>query len=267
MITFPNAKINLGLHVVSKRQDGYHNLETVFYPVKLADALEMVEADETVITFSGIPIGGSYRDNLVYKAWQLLQADYNVPPVRFHLHKVIPFGAGLGGGSADAAFALKMMNTHFSLQMNDARLKSFAAKIGADCSFFIQNKPVFAEGIGDEFSPVDIDLSDCEIVILKPDCFVSTPEAYRHVKPAQPAFDLKKIGELPLKEWKNTVVNGFEQSVFLQYPQIRKLKNILYENGAVYAAMSGSGSAVYGIFQDSPTNIDESIPDGVFIYR
>lgn len=266
MITFPNAKINIGLHVVSKRPDGYHNLETVFYPVQLADALELVEADEMQISFSGIPVGGKMEDNLVYKAWQLLQNDFNMPPVRFHLHKAIPFGAGLGGGSADAAFTLKMLNDHFKLGLSPQQLENYAAKIGADCSFFIQNNPVFAEGTGNEFSPVEIDLSAYKIVILKPKCSVSTPEAYKNIVPAKPKVNLKEISNWPVEEWKNVLVNDFEKSVFPRYPEIKKLKDFLYEEGALYACMSGSGSAVYGIFRHLPTDIDKYIPEGVFIY-
>ena len=266
MISFPNAKINIGLHVVSKRTDGYHNLETVFYPVQLADALEVVETRRRKFTFSGIPIDGAIENNLIYKAWKLLSEDFNIPPVHFHLHKAIPFGAGLGGGSSDAAFALKMLNDFFKLELTMAQLEKYASQIGADCSFFMHNKPLIAKGIGDQFSPLEIDLSAYQIIIVKPNVSVSTPEAYRNVAPAKPEFDLTTLPKLPVEEWKNEVKNDFENSVFLQYPQIKKLKDLLYSAGAVYASMSGSGSAVYGIFRHSPTNIDKLIPEGVFIY-
>jgi len=266
MIAFPNAKINIGLHVVSKRPDGYHNLETVFYPVKLSDVLEMVESQKITLTFSGIPIDGPPESNLIYKAWKLLNADFNIPPVHFHLHKVIPFGAGLGGGSADAAFALKMLNQYFSLQLELTQLENYAAQIGADCTFFIHNKPVFAEGIGNQFLPVNIDLSNYKIVILKPETGVSTPDAYRSIVPATPTFDLTKLNQIGIEEWKRIVINDFEKSVFPQFPEIERLKNILYERGALYASMSGSGSAVFGIFRHLPANFDKFIPEGVFIY-
>ena len=266
MISFPNAKINIGLHVVSKRTDGYHNLETVFYPVQLADALEVVETRRRKFTFSGIPIDGAIENNLIYKAWKLLSEDFNIPPVHFHLHKAIPFGAGLGGGSSDAAFALKMLNDFFKLELTMAQLEKYASQIGADCSFFMHNKPLIAKGIGDQFSPLEIDLSAYQIIIVKPNVSVSTPEAYRNVAPAKPEFDLTTLPKLPVEEWENEVKNDFENSVFLQYPQIKKLKDLLYSAGAVYASMSGSGSAVYGIFRHSPTNIGKLIPEGVFIY-
>lgn len=253
--------------MVSKRADGYHNLETVFYPVKLADALELVEASETSLTVSGLKIEGSAENNLVLKAYRLLEQDYRLPPVKFHLHKVVPFGAGLGGGSSDAAFALKMLNRFFGLNLSDFKLENYAGRLGADCPFFVQNKPRFAHGIGDRFEPISIDLQEYQIVIVKPEFAVSTPEAYRYVMPARPAFNLKEIGTLPVEEWKNVVKNDFEKSVFSQYPGIEKLKKQLYELGAVYASMSGSGSAVYGIFRHLPADLDRFLPRGIFIYR
>jgi len=267
MLVFPNAKINLGLNVVSKRADGYHNLETVFYPVKLADALELVEAGETSLSISGLTIDGNAENNLVLKAYRLLEHDYQLPPVKFHLHKVIPFGAGLGGGSSDAAFALKMLNRFFQLQLSDTSLENYAARLGADCPFFIQNKPVFAHGIGDRFEPVALDLHEYQIVVVKPGISVSTPEAYRNIVPAPASFNLRDISKLPIEEWKNVVKNDFEKSVFPQYPGIEKLKNQLYDLGAVYASMSGSGSAVYGIFRHLPADLDRFLPEGIFIYR
>jgi len=248
MIVFPNAKINIGLHVVAKRPDGYHNLETVFYPVKLSDALEMAESREPKLTTSGIEVDGPPENNLVLKAWQLLSNDFDLPPVHFHLHKNIPFGAGLGGGSADAAFTLKMLNDYFLLHLKNEELKRYAAQLGADCPFFIENKPAFATGAGDELQTIDLDLSEYKIVILKPGISVSTPEAYKNIQPKSPDFTLAHLPQLPLDEWKDTVINDFEKSVFPKYPEIKHLKEKLYELGAVYAAMSGSGSAVYGIF-------------------
>ncbi|WP_346862987.1 4-(cytidine 5'-diphospho)-2-C-methyl-D-erythritol kinase [uncultured Draconibacterium sp.] len=267
MISFPNAKINIGLNVVSKRKDGYHNLETIFYPVKLADALEIIPSEKTGFSSSGIQIDGEAENNLVFKAYKLLQKDFDLPPVKLHLHKVIPFGAGLGGGSADAAFSLKMLNEYFGLGISLEKLERYAAHLGADCPFFIQNKPTFASGIGDKFEPIKLDLSAFEIMIVKPNCSVSTPEAYRNIVPAPPKFNLKEIERLPIEDWKDIVKNDFENSVFPHYPEIEILKNQLYEMGAIYASMSGSGSAVFGIFRHLPTNTDKYLPKGIFIYR
>lgn len=267
MISFPNAKINIGLNVVSKRADGYHNLETVFYPVKLADALELVESEKTAFSSSGIQIDGALENNLVVKACQVLQQKFDLPTVHLHLHKIIPFGAGLGGGSADAAFTLKMLNDYFSLDLSHGQLEKYAAALGADCPFFIRNKPTFAHGIGDQFEPVELDLSAYEIIILKPEFSVGTADAYRNIVPQKSDFDLRKIAQLPIEEWKDQIQNDFEKSVFPQFPQIEFLKNLLYENGAVYASMSGSGSAVYGIFRHSPANLAKFTPPGIFIYR
>ena len=267
MIVFPNAKINIGLNVVSKREDGYHNLETIFFPVKLADALEFAEAEETALTTSGIKIDGELEQNLILKAYRLLQSDFNLPPLRFHLHKVIPFGAGLGGGSSDAAFTLKMLNEYFNLDLTQQKLELYAAQIGADCPFFILNKPTFATGIGNKFHNIELNLSDYEIVILKPDFFISTLEAYRNVIPRNPKFRLTEIIKTPVNDWKNLIVNDFEKSVIPKYPQIAELKQLLYDLGAGFASMSGSGSAVYGIFRHLPTDLEKKIPQGILLYR
>ncbi len=267
MITFPNAKINIGLNIVSRRPDGYHNLETIFYPVKLCDALEMVESEKTGLSVSGIEINASANDNLVLKAYHLLKNDFDLPPVQFHLHKVIPFGAGLGGGSSDAAFALKMLNEHFELGLSFTALKKYASRIGADCSFFISNQPAFASEKGDKLVPVELNLSPYHVVILKPGQSVNTSEAYRNVVPSEPDFDLRQLSKLPVEEWEKMVKNDFEKSIFKKVPEIGQLKKLLYESGAAYASMTGSGSAVYGIFRHSPTDIDKFIPDGIFIYR
>lgn len=267
MITFPNAKINIGLNVVEKRPDGYHNLETIFYPVKLCDALEVIEAEETSFSSSGIKIDSAPENNLVHKAYKLLCEDLNLPPVKMHLHKVIPFGAGLGGGSADAAFALKMLNDYFELGLTTNQLEDYATRIGADCPFFIQNKPTFAHGIGDQFKPVNLDLSAYEIVIVKPPFSVNTSQAYKNIVPVKADFNLLEIEKLPIETWKTVVKNDFEESVFPQFSEIENLKNKLYEAGAVYASMSGSGSALFGIFRHSPINLDKLLPKGIFIYR
>ncbi len=267
MIVFPNAKINIGLHVVSKRADGYHNLETVFYPVKLADALEMAETGKAGITFSGLPVGGDPQDNLIMKAYEFLRKDYELPPVQFHLHKVIPTGAGLGGGSSDAAFTLKMLNSQFKLNLSEERLKEYAVRLGADCSFFIDNKPAFAEGIGDLLYPAEIDLSDYHIVLIKPNVSVSTVQAYKNIVPARPQFNLKDLSAVPVEKWKDMVVNDFEKSIFPQFPEVQEWKEKLYDWGALYASMSGSGSAVFGIFRHLPVDLENKIPAGVFFSR
>lgn len=267
MIVFPNAKINIGLNVVSKREDGYHNLETIFFPVRLADALEFAEAEKTMLSTSGITINGDPGQNLVLKAYHLLQADFNLPPLHFHLHKVIPFGAGLGGGSSDAAFTLKMLNEYFTLGLTQQKLELYAAQIGADCPFFVLNKPTFATGIGNKFQNIELNLADYEIIILKPDINVSTPEAYKNVIPRNPKYRLTEIIKTPVSDWKNLVVNDFEKSIFPKYPQIAELKQLLYDMGAAFASMSGSGSAVFGIFRHSPINIENKIPRGVLLYR
>ena len=267
MIVFPNAKINIGLNVVSKREDGYHNLVTIFYPVKLADALEIADSAKTEFTLSGLPIDSAPENNLVYKAYSMLKKDFKLPELKIHLHKIIPFGAGLGGGSSDAAFALRLINEYCNLGLSISELKRYASQIGADCTFFIENIPAFARGIGDQLEPIDIDLSAYKIVIVKPQTSVNTINAYRNIKPAAPRFSLKELTKITIEEWKNFVVNDFEKTVSNSVPEIRFLKETLYEMGALYASMSGSGSAVYGIFRHLPADFDKSLPEGIFIYR
>ena len=259
MIVFPNAKINIGLHVVSKRDDGYHNIETIFYPVKMYDVLEFVISEETELSTTGIKIDGNTNDNLILKAYRILKHDFNLPEIKFHLHKVIPLGAGLGGGSSDAAFTLKALNSFFNLNISTEKLKYYAALIGADCPFFIDNKPAFANETGNKLSPINIDLTQYEIVILSPPVMVSTAEAYKNIVSAKPDFDLQDLCRLPIENWKETVVNDFEKYVFRTLPIVQNLKENLYEAGAIYASMSGSGSAVYGIFRHLPTNLKNYI--------
>ena len=253
MICFPNAKINLGLNVISKRADGYHNIETVFYPVNLCDALEIVPATEgkTVFNQTGIPIIGNPEDNLVMKVYNLLKKDFDLPEISIYLRKQIPVGAGLGGGSSDVAFMIKMLNDFAGLKLSVEQMEDYAGRIGADCPFFIQNKPVFAEGSGNVFSPVTVSLQDYNLVIAKPSVSVSTKEAYAKIKPQHPKVSLKEIIRLPIEEWKSRLFNDFEPGVFTQYPEIGEIKQRLYDEGALYASMSGSGSAVFGIF-DKP---------------
>ena len=253
MITFPNAKINLGLNITAKRPDGYHNLETVFYPVPIEDALEIhVQHNSTDKKFAlhqaGMEITGNAEDNLVVKAYLLLDKEFNLPPVDIHLYKHIPSGAGLGGGSSDAAFMLKLLNERFELKLTNEKLEEYAATLGADCAFFIKNTPTYAEGIGNIFSPLSLSLKGYQILLVKPDIFVSTREAFSLVRPHKPEYSLKEIITHPISEWKEQMVNDFETSVFPQYPVIGEIKEELYKNGAIYAAMSGSGSSVFGLF-------------------
>ncbi|GHV31913.1 4-diphosphocytidyl-2-C-methyl-D-erythritol kinase [Bacteroidia bacterium] len=253
MICFPNAKINLGLRVVSKRPDGYHNIETVFYPVPLCDALEIIpsETNETTFTQTGILVDGNPDDNLVMKALRLLEKDFDLPKIAIYLRKQIPFGAGLGGGSADAAFMLKLLNDFAGLGLSVEQLEKYAGRLGADCPFFIRNNPVFAEGIGDIFTPVEISLRGYYLVLVKPDIHVSTQEAYAGITPKQPSSRLTEIIRLPLSEWKTLMINDFEEGILARYPVIGDIKQALYDRGAVYASMSGSGSSVFGIFENN----------------
>lgn len=250
MLNFPNAKINLGLNVISRRSDGYHNLETVFYPVKVNDALEVIESDTLSFETSGIEIPGFANENLCLRAYDLLKKDFDLPPVKIHLHKQIPIGAGLGGGSSDAVFFMQIMNEKFELGLEISQMEVYARKLGADCAFFVQNKPVYAFGKGDEFEAVNFDLSTYFMVLVMPPVHVSTGEAYRGVKPNKPERSLKELIELPVEDWKATIRNDFEESVFKNHSSIRGVKTQLYEAGALYASMSGSGSSVYGIFKE-----------------
>lgn len=252
MLIFPNAKINIGLNITERRADGYHNLETIFYPLDIKDALEIVEADELTFESSGLEIPGTAEDNLCVKGYHLLKKDFDVPPVKIHLHKHIPIGAGLGGGSADAGFFIRLMNQKFELGLNDDRMMDYARQLGADCAFFIKNEPVFAFEKGDEFEPVKLDLSKYHIALVMPPVHVSTAEAYRGVKPASVEYSLMELVQEPVVNWKKFIKNDFEVSVFRDHPEIRGVKAALYEAGALYASMSGSGASVFGIFEQQP---------------
>ena len=255
MLTFANAKINLGLLVTEKREDGYHNIETIFYPVKLYDVVELTESEEFYFRTEGLEIPTAGQ-NICEKAYRLLQQDFVVKPVVIDLLKNIPIGAGLGGGSSDAAHVLKILNELNGLGLSANDLKGYAAKLGADCPFFIDNKPVFASGIGTTFEAVDVDLSTYYMVIVKPDIHISTAEAYSSIMPQTPTVDLRRAIQLPVQEWKYHLVNDFELGIFEKYPLIEKIKHTFYEKGALYAAMSGSGSAVFGIFEEE-VNLDD----------
>lgn len=260
MLCFPNAKINLGLNVVSKRPDGYHNIETIFYPVPVKDALEVVAAPRDSFTQTGIRVDGTASGNLVMKALRLMRQYYEVPPLETHLLKAIPFGAGLGGGSADAAFMLKLVNDFCGLQLSVSRLEEIAALIGADCPFFIRNIPVFATGTGNIFTPVTLSLKGYFLCLVKPGIVISTPEAYSQVTPKQPFISLLQVIKQPITGWREIMENDFERSVFPRYPLIAAIKESMYEAGAVYASMSGSGSSVFGLFEKE-VSLKERFPD------
>lgn len=256
MITFPCSKINLGLDIVSKRPDGYHNLETIFYPIPLEDALEITvnnRADAPEYTFKmfNATFKDGESDNLVVKAYKLLAANHTLPKVDISLYKHIPTGAGLGGGSSDAAFTLKMLNKIASLNLTDEKLEEYAAQIGADCAFFIKAHPAFATGIGNILTPVDEYLKGYHLVLVKPDIHISTKEAYSLVVPSIPVVSLADTMSRPVNMWASSMKNDFERSVFAKFPETEKIKENLYRMGALYASMSGSGSSFFGIF-DNP---------------
>ena len=254
MKVFPCAKINLGLYVVERRSDGYHNLETVFYPIPLRDELEATEADSDELHIEGLPVFGPVSDNLVMRALnQLRRAGYDIPPLSIRLTKNIPSGAGLGGGSSDAAFMMLLAREMFHLPVSDQELRQLLAPLGADCPFFVSHQPVFATGIGDQFTPINLRLTGSWLLLVKPDDFVSTREAYQGVTPCRPQHDLLQSIQRPIDEWQQIIENDFENSVFPQHPTIADIKHRLLASGAVYAAMSGSGSAVYGIFEQEPS--------------
>lgn len=265
MITFPNAKINLGLNIVRKRPDGYHDIETVFYPIPVQDALEIVPADTTSFRQSGIPIDTPADKNIVMKALGHISRHREIPPLEIHLLKNIPFGAGLGGGSSDAAYLLKMVNEMCQLQLDIPTLEEIAAGIGADCPFFIRNTPVFATGIGNIFEAVNLSLTGYHLCLVKPEIAVSTPQAYAQTKPHVPEVSLKEIISRPVEDWKELMVNDFESSVFPQFPEIASIKEKLYRAGAVYASMSGSGSSVFGLFKQT-TKLHDLFP-GCFVWE
>lgn len=265
MICFPNAKINLGLNIISKRADGYHNIETVFYPIALKDALEILPTNSRKayrLFETGLDTYSRPQDNLVIKALSLISEQKHIPNIDIHLLKNIPCGAGLGGGSSNAAFMLKLLNETFLLGFTNQELKEFAVKLGADCTFFLKNRPVFASGIGDKLEDVNVSLENYFMVVVKPDISVSTKEAYAEIIPKQPSVSIKEIVKKPIKEWRTLMVNDFEVPIFKKHPIIGDIKQNLYGNGAVYASMSGSGTSVYGVFEKKPAiSISEIFPN------
>jgi 4-diphosphocytidyl-2-C-methyl-D-erythritol kinase len=252
MIVFPSAKINIGINIISRRPDGYHNIETVFYPLPIYDALEALPGKELHFNSAGLPIPGNIEDNLCVKGYHLICRDHDLPPLDICLLKHIPIGAGLGGGSSNAAFFIKLINNLFELKLTTDEMLDYARQLGADCAFFIENKPVFAFEKGDMFEPVELDLSAYQIVLVMPPAHVSTAEAYRGVKPAPVKQSLKELIKLPVEEWRYFIRNDFEDSVFKNHGEIRGVKAALYDAGAIYASMSGSGASVFGIFNKRP---------------
>lgn len=251
MVSFPNCKINLGLNIIRKRADGYHDLETVFYPIALRDALEAIHSTSEGIQFSstGLTIDGNADSNLCVKAYRLLQKEYpSIAPLQMHLHKAIPMGAGLGGGSADGAFALQLINEVCHLGLTHEQLLSYALQLGSDCPFFLYNKPCFATGRGETMQPVSVDLSAWYFVLVNPGIQISTRQAFAQIQPKIPGKPIHEIIQQPIATWQQELVNDFEASVLPQHPTIRDIKETLYASGAVYASMTGTGSTVYGIF-------------------
>lgn len=246
--TYPNCKINLGLNIVEKRPDGYHNIETIFYPVPLSDEIEISESELDSLETKGISVECEPESNLVFRVLTLLRGKgYHIPNIKITLTKNIPNGAGLGGGSSDAAFMTKILNDQFSLGIKDFEMEQMLSNLGADCPVFIKNKPVYAEGIGNIFSDIEVDLKGWHLTIVKPDVFVSTRDAYASVKPKYPEVNLCKIASKPLETWREYMINDFEESVFLLHPKIKSIKESLYAIGATYASMSGSGSSVFAL--------------------
>ena len=277
MIAYPCCKINLGLNIVNKRKDGYHNLETIFYPVPLHDVIEINKMHEDFPSMLNcdIKVTGTYlnncddKDNLVVKAYNLLAKRFYLPRIHAHLYKQIPSQAGLGGGSADAAYMIKMLNEHFQLKISNDEMQQLAAKLGADCAFFINAKAAFATGIGNELTPIKTEinaLKGCYLTLIKPDIAISTAEAYSNIKPQQPKKCCKDIISQPISTWKEELKNDFEEPLFTKYTELKDIKKRLYEEGALYVQMSGSGSTIFGIFDKKPKNV-EQIFKGNFIYN
>ena len=269
MITFPIAKINLGLNVVEKRADGYHNLQTVFYPVPIMDALEIVPMSDGFpsdvdcdLKVTNITIEGDEQRNLVVRAYQLLKADYpELPRVHAHLWKGIPTQAGMGGGSSDCGYMIRLLNETFDMGLSSEQMQQYAARLGADCAFFIESRACYAEGIGERLQPIDLDLSGWHIGVVRPDIPVPTKEAFSRIHPHYPALNCRDVVRQPVETWRDRLTNDFEESVFALHPEIGAVKEQLYKMGATYAAMSGSGSALFGLFKDEPDALRQTFPD------
>ena len=250
MILYPNAKINLGLNILSKRDDGFHNLISVFYPLhNYFDILEIVPATKFLFTTSGLNIPG--KTNLCEKAYALMNSKYNINPIHIHLHKNIPIGSGLGGGSSDASYVLKGINQLFNLNIDNCTLQKISLEIGADCPFFIQNKVKLVSGIGDVMNDIDLDISEYEIKVVNTGIHISTKEAFSEIVCDNTNNSLQNLAFLPIEKWKYSITNDFEKNIFNKYPKIKESKQKLYDSGAIYSSMTGTGSAVYGVFKKS----------------
>jgi 4-diphosphocytidyl-2-C-methyl-D-erythritol kinase len=252
MISFPGAKINLGLWVTEKRADGYHSLESVFYPIRWTDAVELVPSDQTSLEISGLEVPGSIESNLMYRAWQKMDDLFKIGPVAMYLHKVVPMGAGLGGGSANAAAIINLIDSQFALGLIAEERRSIASGLGSDCAFFIESIPCFASGKGELLNPIALNLNAYSLVVIHPGIISNTAEAYQNIKPQPAKYNLASLPDLSPEYWKGVVGNDFEEGIFRKYPEVKELKENLYKNGALYAAMSGSGSAVFGLFKKTP---------------
>lgn len=250
MVSFPNAKINLGLNITSKREDGYHNIDSCFFPIPWKDSLEILESNEFRFTSYGLPIPGDPSSNLCVKAFELIRKDFSIPPVAIHLLKNIPMGAGLGGGSADGAYTLKLLNELFELNIPVDKLQAYALELGSDCPFFIESRPAIAQGRGELLKSILLDLSGYSLAVHNPGIHVSTAEAYAGISPDDTRTPIEEIVSKPIETWKNHLHNDFEGSVFKNHPEIEVLKEEMYSKGAIYASMTGSGSTVYGFFEE-----------------
>lgn len=260
MIAFPNAKINLGLRVTEKRQDGFHNIETIFVPIGLRDIIEVIPSSTTTMSFSGLVVDSSPEDNLCMRAYRLFKDEVGCGNVSIHLHKVIPFGAGLGGGSSDAAFMLRILANLFSPEISTRRLKEMAGKLGSDCTFFVDNRPSIAYGKGEILQPVSLALKGKYLVLVNPKLHVGTKEAYAGITPKKPETSLLELINEPINKWQNLIFNDFEESVFRMHPAIENLKNKLIDLEAFYASMSGSGSTVFGLFEKPIEGLESQFP-------
>jgi len=269
MIDFPNAKINIGLNITDKRPDGFHNIETIFYPISLSDILEvqiLAEAGKTEVINTGIAIDAPSEKNLTYQAFRALQQMHFIPEIKLHLHKIIPFGSGLGGGSSDAAFTLTLLNKLFSLELQEDQLKRHAEKLGADCAFFLNNTPQYAFEKGDQMIATNFSLKGYYLLLVVPNISISTKFAYQGVSPQKSTASLKQnIEELKVESWKNYIKNDFEEHIFSHYPELKMIKEQLYNAGALYASLSGSGSSIYGIFKSKPPAVD--FPASCFVWQ
>jgi len=268
VIVFPNCKINLGLHILQKREDGFHDIETVFYPINIKDALEIIPKTHqkgVMFSASGLPIIGPEEANLCIRAYELLKKDFpELPGIKMHLHKVIPMGAGLGGGSANGAFTLLLLNKQFRLQLSVEQLAHYAQQLGSDCAFFILNKPSLATGKGEVLLPLELDLSAYKLLVVYPGIHINTGWAFSHVKPEANQVGLKELVNLPVTDWKENITNNFEPPVFKQFPELKEIKNKLYESGALYASLTGSGSTLFGLFEKEAA-INLSFPPHYFV--